>query len=66
MEEKMKNRENPVEVLRNMAVGSEETFPAPQYNSIKNMATSYGFQWGRKYTTHIDRTLRVVKIVRIQ
>ncbi|MCU6767390.1 hypothetical protein OCV73_00240 [Barnesiella propionica] len=60
-------QETPVlRILENMQIGEEHSFPARRMNSVKAMSSSFGFQWGKKFSTSINRKERTILVKRIE
>ena len=51
--------------LYSMAVGEKAEFPAERARSIAATASSYGWQWNRKYKTERDRERRLLIVTRL-
>lgn len=64
MEEKSKKK-SMLGILSELEVGASHSFPAEKTNSVKSMCSTFGFQWGKQFTTSINRTQRTVEVKRI-
>ena len=51
--------------LRQLAVGESCTYPAERASYLKSACTSFGFEWGKKFTTTTNRAQRTVTATRI-
>ena len=52
------------EQLRSLGINESCTFPAERMNSVKTLASQYGFLWGKVFSSTINRKERVVTITR--
>lgn len=52
-------------ILSELEVGAIHSFPAEKTNSVKSMCSTFGFQWGKQFTTSINRTKRTIEVIRI-
>lgn len=50
--------------LREMEIGDMLSFPAAKRGSIKTMCSEFGFQWGKKFSTSINRQERTISVTR--
>ena len=51
--------------LSEMAINDVLTFPAEKLGSVKTMCSEYGFQWGKKFSTSVNRQERTFNVTRI-
>ena len=62
-----KNTDKPVlATLRDMATGDTATFPIERTSYLRSLATSFGAEWGKKFSTKIDRIERTVTVTRVK
>ena len=54
------------EVLANMQVGEEKSFPAEKMYSVSTTCSDYGFITGRRYRTRRDRVSGTIKVTRVK
>lgn len=53
-------------VLRDMKVGEACVYPVSRMSSLKTMCSTYGVQWGRKFTTKVNTTERTITATRVR
>lgn len=58
------NEKPTLAILRDMRVGDKLSFPAEKLNSIKTMCSTFGFQWGKRFTTSMNRVNRTIDVTR--
>ena len=63
MEEK-EQKKSMLGILSEMEVGAVHSFPAEKTNSIKSMCSTFGFQWGKAFSTSLNRIKRTVDVTR--
>ena len=51
--------------LRELEVGESCTYPAERTSYLKSACTTFGFEWGKKFTTTTDRKERTVTATRV-
>lgn len=52
--------------LRELEVGESCTYPANRTSYLKSACTTFGFEWGKKFTTTTNREDRTVTATRVQ
>lgn len=50
--------------LREMDVREMKEFPINKLCSVRSACSQYGLEWGRKYSTSVDREKRVIAVTR--
>jgi hypothetical protein len=58
-------RKSCTDILRDLGIGEQVSFPAYQCASIKSMCSIYSFQWDRKYSTSLRRKERMIVVTRV-
>ncbi len=53
-----------LKTLREMGVNEVKEFPAERMSYVKSACVTFGFQWGRKYTTHTVREKNIIEVTR--
>lgn len=51
--------------LRTLSVGEELTVPVSRSSYLKSICVSFGLQWGKKFTTTINREERTITATRM-
>ncbi len=51
--------------LRTLSVGEELTVPVSRSSYLKSICVSFGLQWGKKFTTTINREERTITATRV-
>ncbi len=52
--------------LKEMQIGETINFPIRRFGSVKNSCSCIGLQYGRKFTTHLDRKKEIIEVTRIK
>lgn len=52
-------------ILSELEVGAIHSFPAEKTNSVKSMCSTFGFQWGKTFSTSLNRVQRTIEVTRI-
>lgn len=52
------------QVLLEMDVREVREFPINKLCSVRSACSQYGLEWGRKYSTSVDREERVITVTR--
>ena len=61
-----KSTEKPIlTALRELEIGESCTYPAERTSYLKSACTTFGFEWGKKFTTSTNREERTVTATRI-
>lgn len=63
--EQKEQKKSMLGILSRLEIGAVHSFPAEKTNSVKSMCSTFGFQWGKQFTTSINRTQRTVEVTRI-
>ena len=50
--------------LHELPVDGKLEFPAARLNSVKSMASTFGFQWGRKFSVSVNREANTFTVTR--
>ncbi len=53
-------------VLREMEVGESHSFPAERGSYLKSACTTFGFEWGKIFTTATNRADRTISVTRVE
>lgn len=61
-----KSKKTLLGVLASLEVGACEDFSVKKLNSVRTACSSFGLQWGKRFTTKVDRETMTVKVTRIQ
>lgn len=51
--------------LRELEVGQSATYPASRASYLKSACASFGFEWGKKFTTKTNREERTITVTRL-
>ena len=51
--------------LRTLSVGEELTVPVSRSSYLKTICVSFGLQWGKKFTTSVNRKERTITATRV-
>lgn len=51
--------------LRTLSVGEELTVPVSRSSYLKTICVSFGLQWGKKFTTSVNREERTITATRV-
>ena len=63
----MKEKKNTLlGTLATLKVGGSKCFPISKLNSVRTACSSFGLQWGKRFTTNVVREEKVVKVTRVQ
>lgn len=52
--------------LATLEVGGSKCFPVSKLNSVRTACSSFGLQWGKRFTTNVVREEKIVKVTRVQ
>lgn len=52
--------------LRELEVGQSVTYPAERSSYLKSACSTFGFEWGVKFSTSINREERTITAVRVK
>ncbi len=52
--------------LASLGIGDFENFPIKKLNSVRTACSSFGLQWGKRFTTKVDRETMTIKVTRVQ
>ncbi len=52
--------------LRELEVGQSVTYPAERSSYLKSACSQFGFEWGVKFTTAINRKERTITATRVE
>ena len=62
---KMKQEQKPIlQVLREMEAGDKHSFPISRMSTVKTSCTMFGLQWGKKYSTKVNREKETIEVTR--
>lgn len=53
-------------VLRDMKIGSKSVYPIKVMASVKTVCSTCGLQWGKKFSTQVDREAGTITVTRIK
>lgn len=51
--------------IKSLEIGKDVTFPAEKISSVRNVCTTYGLVWNRKFTTKTNREQRTINVLRL-
>ena len=63
--EQKEQKKSMLGILSELEVGAMQSFPAEKTNSVKTMCSIFGFQWGKTFSTSINREQRTVEVTRV-
>lgn len=52
--------------LKEMKVGQKIAFPIRRVGTVKNSCSYIGLQYGRKFTTSLDREKELIRVTRVK
>lgn len=61
-----KNKKTLLGALASLEIGAYDDFPVKKLNSVRTACSSFGLQWGKRFTTKVDRETMTVRVTRVQ
>lgn len=60
-------REKPIrQTMQEMEIGDTIQFPITSLNTVRVSCTQYGLQWGKRFSTSINRTESTIDVTRVE
>ena len=61
-----KSKKSLLGVLASLEVGAYDDFPVKKLNSVRTACSSFGLQWGKRFTTKVNRETMTIRVTRVQ
>lgn len=52
------------QIMRGLGIDESHDFPLSQYASVRTNCYNYGIEWGKTFSTKINREARTVTVIR--
>lgn len=58
------NKDSRRQIMRGLGIDEGHDFPLSQYASVRTNCYNYGLEWGKKFSTKINKEARTVTVLR--
>lgn len=66
MKKEKEEKSSILSTLRVMELYETVQFPSTRCSYVKSACVTFGFQWGKKFTTHVVREENIIEVTRVE